>query len=295
MAVVVNTNVSSLVAQRNLTNAQNAMNTSMKRMSTGMKINSAADDAAGLYVAKGLETQIRGSQQAVQNVEVGVNVLQTAEGDLSTIQDNLLRIKDLMIQAANDYYSTDAKNAIRNEVEQRMNEINRLSSASNFNGIYLLNGSVPSTGLRLQIGAGSPTFENSITVKGVFASASCGALGMLTVSSGSGAGAITSTLDGVFATTTACAAFIANCDSAITSITTKRANLGVAQNRMSSAASSLAITIENLTASKSTIMDTDVAAESSNYTKAQILQQSTAALLVQANSLPQVALQLIRG
>lgn len=294
MAVVVNTNVSSLIAQRNLTSAQNAMNTSMKRMSTGVKINSAADDAAGLYVAKGLETQIRGSQQAVQNVEVGVNVLQTAEGDLSTIQDNLLRIKDLMIQAANDYYSTDAKTAIRNEVEQRMNEINRLSSASNFNGIYLLNGSIPSTGLRLQIGAGSATFENSITVKGVFSSASCGALGMIT-GTGTGAAAITTTLDGVFANTSSCAAFIANCDAAITNITTKRADLGVAQNRMTSASSSLAITIENLTASKSTIMDTDVAAESSNYTKAQILQQSTAALLVQANSLPQVALQLIGG
>lgn len=291
MAVVVNTNVTSLITQNNLNAATNTLATSMKRMSTGLRINSAADDAAGLYVGKGLEKQISGSRVAQQNVQIGINVLQTAEGDLTTIQDNLLRIRDLSVQAANGTYSTDSLNAMKNEVEQRMYEINRLSAASNFNGIYLLNGSIPSTGLRLQVGADSDPATNAIFVKGVFSSASCGSLGLIT---GTGSAGVAAGVAAAFANATAAAAFIANVDTALNQVTTKRSNIGITQNRITSATDSLAITIENLTSSKSTIMDTDVASESSAYMQAQILQQASASLLVQANSLPQIALQLIQ-
>lgn len=290
MAIVVNSNITAIKTQNSLNSANEDVSKSIQRMSTGLRINSAADDAAGLYVGKGLEKQISGSKVAQQNVQIGVNVLQTAEGDLTTIQDNLLRIRDLSVQAANGTYSTDSLNAIKNEVKQRMYEVNRLAAASNFNGMYLLNGTVPSAGLRLQVGADADAATNAIYVQNVFTSASCGALGLIT---GTGTTGIDEAVTTGFASSESAAAFIANVDTALDNVTTRRSEIGVTQNRITSASDALAITIENLTASKSTIMDADIASESTNYMQAQILQQASASLLTQANALPQIALTLI--
>ena len=289
MAIIVNTNMSALKTQANLNSATNSLNTALNRMSTGLKINSAADDAAGMFVASNLNTQIRGSKIAQSNVATGINVLQTAEGDYGVIEDNLLRIRDLATQAANGVYDEKSLKAMKDEVDARVAEINRVAKSSNFNGLSLLDGQgIPDTGLRLQVGANSDSTMNAIYVEAnVFANASAQALKLY------GADATFTTIEKAFANSSAAAQFIADVDVALQDVTTRKATIGAVQNRLNSAADSLVTTIENATSAKSTIMDADIAEESANYTKAQILQQTSATLLVQANQLPALALNLI--
>ena len=289
MAIIVNTNMSALKTQANLNSATNSLNTALNRMSTGLKINSAADDAAGMFVASNLNTQIRGSKVAQSNVATGINVLQTAEGDYGVIEDNLLRIRDLATQAANGVYDEKSLKAMKDEVDARVAEINRVAKSSNFNGLSLLDGQgIPDTGLRLQVGANSDSTMNAIYVEAnVFANASAQALKLY------GADATFTTIEKAFENSSAAAQFIADVDVALQDVTTRKATIGAVQNRLNSAADSLVTTIENATSAKSTIMDADIAEESANYTKAQILQQTSATLLVQANQLPALALNLI--
>ena len=290
MAIIVNTNMSALKTQANLNSATNSLNTALNRMSTGLKINSAADDAAGMFVASNLNTQIRGSKIAQNNVATGINVLQTAEGDYGVIEDNLLRIRDLATQAANGVYDDKSLQAMKDEVNARVAEIDRIAHASNFNGLNLLDGSIADTnpnGLRLQVGANSEADTNAIYVEAnVFTSASAATLGLFGNTN-------VDTVEKAFANASAAAQFIASVDVALQEVTTRKATIGAVQNRLNSAADSLVTTVENATSAKSTIMDADIAEESANYTKAQILQQTSATLLVQANQLPALALNLI--
>lgn len=279
MAIIVNTNLSALKTQNNLNNATNMLNTSLERMSTGFKINSSKDDAAGMYIATGLNTQIRGSKVANTNVSIGSNLLSTVEGDIDTIMEHLNRIRDLATQASNSVYDTDAQNAMLDEVNARLDEIDRVAKGSNFNGLKLLDGTT--TSVRLQVGANADPTANAIQVSGVFAKSDSTALGIKT-----GATA-------AFASATAAAKYIGTVDTAINTLTTSKSKLGAYQNRLDSTAAALSTTIENATAAKSTIMDADIAEESANYTKARILQQTSATLLVQANALPSIALNLI--
>ena len=291
MAIIVNTNMSALKTQANLNSATNSLNTALNRMSTGLKINSAADDAAGMFVASNLNTQIRGSKVAQNNVATGINVLQTAEGDYGVIEDNLLRIRDLATQAANGVYDDKSLQAMKDEVNARVAEIDRIAHASNFNGLNLLDGSIAQespNGLRLQVGANSEADTNAIYVEAnVFASASAATLGLFGNTN-------VDTVEKAFANASAAAQFIASVDTALQEVTTRKATIGAVQNRLNSAADSLVTTVENATSAKSTIMDADIAEESANYTKAQILQQTSATLLVQANQLPSLALNLIQ-
>lgn len=281
MAIIVNTNISSLVSQRNLTNATNSLNTSLQRMSTGYKINSAKDDAAGMYIATNLDTQIRGSKVAQSNVATGANMLQVAEGDLDVIKTNLQRIRDLSVQASNGVYSADSLAAMQKEVTARAAEITRTATASQFNGLNLLDGTTAD--LRLQVGANAAANQNALTVDGtIFAAADADTLELTDAN-----------ITAAFAGATAAAAFITTVDAALTNINTRKSDIGALQNRLDSAAASLVTNIENSSAAKSTIMDADIAEESSAYTKAQILQQTSAALLTQANQLPSLALKLI--
>ena len=293
MAIIVNTNMSALKTQANLNSATNTLNTSLNRMSTGLKINSAADDAAGMFVASNLNTQIRGSKIAQSNVATGINVLQTAEGDFGVIEDNLLRIRDLATQAANGVYDQKSLTAMEDEVKARVDEINRIAKSSNFNGLNLLDGSISQrdkSGLRLQVGANSATETNAIYVAPeVFDNASAQALGLYGDKS---VNKFTS-IEKAFEFASTAAKFIADVDVALQNVTTRKATIGAVQNRLNSAADSLVTTIENATSAKSTIMDADIAEESANYTKAQILQQTSATLLVQANQMPALALNLI--
>ena len=305
MAIIVNTNISALKTRTNLNNATNSLNQALERMSTGYKINSAKDDAAGLYVATGLETQIRGSKVALNNISTGNNVLQTVEGDLDAILDNLNRIRDLATQAANSVYDTDALNAMKQETDARIAEIERISLASNFNGLQLLAGGndLETNGLRLQVGANANADANAIVVDGeIFQKTDATKLGTGVEAGDLNGGGEINAGDSVadaakvaFNAATTAADFIAVLDDAIDTISSRKSTIGAMMNRLESAEASLTTTIENATAAKSTIMDADIAEESAEYTKQQILQQTSSALLVQANNLPSLALNLIGG
>lgn len=285
MGIVVQTNVTSLIAQNNLTTATKRMDQAMERMTTGYKINTAKDDAAGLYVATSLDKNIRGSEIAQKNVQMGNDMISVAEGDLSGIQDNLLRIRDLALTGANGIYDQASLDAIKAEVEARVAEIDRVANVSEYNGKKLLNGDVEK--ITLQVGAN--TSENDIIdIEGVFGKATASALGVATDT-------ITTAFQIVDGedTTEKLHTFVDTVDVALEDVQTRRTEIGAIQNRLDSAAQSLTTTIENLTSSKSTIMDADIAAESTEYINAQILQQAAGALLVQANQTPQIALSLI--
>ena len=286
MGIVVNTNVPAIMVQRNLSTATDNLNASIEKMSTGLRINRAADDAAGLYVASGLEKQIRGSEICEGSVQTGINILGIAEGDLSLINEHLMRIRDLAVEAASDYYTQAARDAMAEEALARTTEINRIAGASNFNGLLLLSSgtTIPAAGLAIQVG---PNSSDTVTITGVFGAADAATLGldiskMVATASGD-----------YFYDTTGATTLIGLCDTAITTVNGKVAKIGANQSRLESAYDSLTVSIENLSAAKSTIMDADIAKESTEYTKQQILQQTAAALLIQANQSPGVALSLI--
>ena len=289
MAIIVNTNMSALRTQNNLNNATNALNTALERMSTGSKINSAKDDAAGMYVATNLNKLIGGSKIAQSNIETGNNVLSTVEGNLDVILDNLNRIRDLTVQASNGVYDENSQKAMSDEVVARLKEIDRIAESAEFNGLKLLNGkggNLATDGLRLQVGANADPNANCINVDATV---------FQTMSAEAGLGLDASAIETTFQDPDAAAAYIETIDDAIEDVNTRKATIGAIQNRLDAAASSLTTTIENATAAKSTIMDADIAEESAEYTKQQILQQTSASLLVQANNLPSLALTLIGG
>lgn len=305
MAIIVNTNVTALKTQKNLNSATNSLNKSLERMSTGLRINKAGDDAAGLYVATGLNTQIRGSKVAQDNVATGNNVLSTMEGDLSVILDNLNRIRDLSVQAANSIYDESAMAAMKDEVSQRLAEIDRISLASNFNGLQLLagEGTLAEQGLRLQVGANADAAANCILIEPDFFAEAMDSKNLgkdykgqlpngTTLDANNG---LSGNIDEAFANASNAAQYIDIIDAAIDNISTKKSTIGATMNRLDAALDSLTTVIENNTAAKSTIMDADIAEESAEYTKAQILQQTSSALLVQANALPQIAINLVQG
>ena len=303
MAIIVNTNMSALKTQKNLNNASNSLQTALERMSTGLKINKAADDAAGLYVATNLNTQISGSKVAKNNISTGNNVLSTLEGDLDVILDNLNRIRDLSVQAANSIYDESAMGAMKDEIDQRLQEIDRISLASNFNGLQLLagEGQLAENGLRLQVGANADSAANAISLdETFFAKTDSTTLGTsytgqlpngTTLHASDG---LSGNLDAAFANASSAAKYIDIIDAAIDDISSKKFTIGATMNRLDAALTSLTTVIENNTAAKSTIMDADIAEESAEYTKQQILQQTSSALLVQANQLPSLALNLIQ-
>ena len=289
MALVVQTNTLALNSQKNLNKATSAMNTAMERLSTGYKINKAADDAAGLYVASNMTSQIGGSEKARDNANIGINMLQTAEGSLSTIESNLQRIRDLTVQAGNEVYSAESLSAMAMEVNARLSEITRIADVAEFNGLKLLSHTSAMGDVTLQIGANSNAAENTITLTDVFTDTTITANGLdigSTKYQNAFAGGNASQI-------TDAQAYLSAIDVALENIATKRSKIGAFQNRLNSAIETLTVNIENLSAARSTIQDTDVAVESSNYIKNQILQQSTTAMLSAANQAPQVALNLI--
>lgn len=289
MSIVVQTNTLALNSQKNLSKATSSMNQAMERLSTGYKINKAADDAAGLYVASNMTSQIGGSEKARDNANIGINMLQTAEGSLTTIQDNLQRIRDLTVQAGNQVYSAESLAAMQMEVDARLAEITRIADVAEFNGLKLLSHDGSMGDVTLQVGANSNAAENTITLTDVFTDTTVTAAG-LDVGSTKYEKAFTGGDTNQIANAQA---YLSAIDIALETVATKRSKIGAFQNRLNSAIDTLTVNIENLSAARSTIQDTDVAVESSNYIKNQILQQSTTAMLSAANQAPQVALSLI--
>jgi flagellin len=281
MSIVVNTNVSSILVQRSLQSATSGIGKSLEKLSTGYRINKAADDAAGLTISESLKSQARGAQVAAQNAQTGINLMQTAEGDLAIIQDNLQRVRDLAVQAANGTNGSAERTAIQSEVQQRVNEIDRIASSSSFNNIQLLDGTQSS--LSLQIGANAAGSLNAINI--------CSGTNPLENANASTLGV--SGVSAAFASATTAAAYIDTVDDAIDTVSTRRSAIGSLQNRLESAITSLNIQYENMSASESRIRDVDVAQEAAVFTKNQILQQASATLLAQANQSPAIALSLI--
>ncbi len=286
MAIVVNTNIQSIKVQNNLNSVTDAMNQAMERMTTGLKINSAADDAAGLVISKGIEVQTRGTQVAKSNAQSGINLLQTAEGNLAVMQDNFMRIRDLTLQAMNGGQTEEQLAAMQEEATARLAEIDRIATGAKFNTFDLFGGATHDGAdekVTLQIGTGSDSATNTLEISDVFNDAH--------VSTLTGQAAFTSSFVG-----TDLAAMqdqLDQLDVAITEISSRRGTIGAVSNRLSSAMEQLDTQYENLSAANSRIKDADIATESSNYTQNSILQQASAALLVQANQQPNIALSLI--
>ena len=388
MAAIINTNVIALNAQRNLNSSQNALATTLQRLSSGLRINSAKDDAAGLAISERMTSQIRGLNQAVRNANDGISMSQTAEGALGEIGNNLQRIRELAVQSGNASNSVSDRTALNNEVQQIKAEIDRVASTTAFNGIKLLDGTF--TNQAFQVGANvgetisitslvnaqSSSLGTSTTttanVTGIAATAftavtdniavgdlkingvSVGAItaggtaplqgaavaaainlvsgtsnvtatadaaGLVTLTNTSGgtttvamSGTANTARTGLTAATTAVTTAsvvgfagvnvsttagaqnaISSMDSALSALNAARADLGAYQNRFSSAVSNLQTTAENLSASRSRIVDTDFAAETAVLSRNQVLQQAGTAMLAQANALPQSVLALLRG
>lgn len=280
MALTINTNVASLNAQRNLTGTQSSLATSLQRLSSGLRINGAKDDAAGLAIAERLQSQIRGFNVATRNANDAVSLMQVADGGAEQISNNVQRMRELAVQAANGTLNSGDRDNLQVEFAALGKEISRLAEATKYNSIDLLN-SGGETEFTFQVGAGT-TANDQITVSSVDLRAS----GDLAIDSGN--------IDITGSTASNALAAITNLDSAINTITSTRAGFGAALNRATAVISSLQIAVENQSAARGRIIDTDFASETANLSRSQILQQAGTAMLAQANALPQQVLSLLQ-
>ena len=284
MSLVVNTNIASLNAQRNLSTSGSQLATTLQRLSSGLRVNSAKDDAAGLAVSQAFTAQIRGNTQAVRNANDGISLGQTAESALGQIGSNVQRIREIAVQASNGTISNSNRSQLQKEVDQLTQEISRTVATTNFNGTNLLSGA---NSLTFQVGAdGATNNQVSLTTTNLAVSGSGGLYTFNATLTNTGTVDVT--------TQAAASAALANLDTDITQVTTQRATFGSVQNRFEAVISNLQNYVENLQAARSRILDADFAAETANLTRGQILQQAGVAILSQANSLPQTALSLLR-
>lgn len=309
MALVVNTNITALIAQANLKKNTFSVQQSMTELSSGLRINSAADDAAGLTIAKNLQGQIQGNQQALQNSQDGTSILQITEGALNTIGNDMQRIRQLVVQAGNGTNSQQQLNAIAQEIGARAADIDRIANSTSFNGIGLLSGSAIAAGsCRLQIGANSPVATNTLDIASALATCTCSALGFYSGNYGAVATAIASAgnvWDPTGSQTIAsftnlisgdvARVFLSAIDVSINNITGRLSQIGAYENQLQSVQSNLQSSITNFTASNSRIMDADVASASSTLVQNQVLQQAAVTVLSQANQTPQLALTLLKN
>ncbi|MEH8196464.1 MULTISPECIES: flagellin N-terminal helical domain-containing protein [Aeromonas] len=291
MAMFINTNVSSLNAQRNMTNSTKSLDTSYTRLASGLRINSAKDDAAGLQISNRLTSQINGLDQGNRNANDGISLAQTAEGAMDEVTGMLQRIRTLAQQSANGSNSAKDRQALQKEVDQLGAEVNRISSATTFAGTKLLDGSFGGT---FQVGADanqtigfSLSQAGGFSISGISAAVTAGTADSIFVSGSAGA------ID--ISTQSTAQDVLGAVDSMLEVVDGKRAELGAVQNRMDSTIRNQANISENVSAARSRIRDADFATETANMTKQNILQQAASSVLSQANQRPQAALQLLQG
>ena len=291
MAITVNTNMAALTAQSSLNKATTKMNTAMERMTTGYRINSSKDDAAGMAVANKLNYKVSSLKVAQDNGQMGASLLDTAEGVLGVMKDNLVRIRDLTEQAANGTYGTDAMKAIKTEVGARLAEISRMANSSEFNGRVLFSEDTKTgitSDINLQVGITSAGESVIKLDKALFAKATATALFNGTNITNTKAG-----LDTIYNDDSSARDFLTKIDTALADITNRTTQIGGNQQRILSAIESAGVMETNLTSAASLIQDADIAEESSNYIKQQILQQTSASLLATANQAPSIAMNLV--
>jgi len=281
MASVVNTNVMSLNAQKSLSRTNSSLQTAMERLSSGLRVNSAKDDAAGLAIANRMTSQIRGMTVAQRNANDGISLAQVAEGSMQTITDTLQRMRDLSVQAANEGgVSGGDKSKLDSEFQQLQDEIGRIIDNTEFNGKKVLKGSI--AGAVFQVGANTDS-DNQISVTISNLSGASGLASVLAAAASIGSGATVTAVQGV----------IDSIDAAIQKVDSMRSDLGAVQNRFSATIDNLANAIENQSAARSRIMDADFAVETANLSRSQILQQAGTSMLAQANQAPQSVLGLL--
>lgn len=276
MGLRISTNVASINAQKNLGNTQKSMNQSLARLSSGFRINQAADDAAGLAISENLKAQIRGLRQAQRNANDGISLVQVAEGGLNEVSNMLIRLRELAVQASSDTIGDTERKFLDVEYQQLKSEIQRVSEVTTFNGRDLLNG----TGglIDIQVGTHNDSFKDRISFNASAANSSLEALGLSAELVASKEGAQNS-IDVV--------------DKALVSVNAIRANFGAMQNRLNSTVTNISVSDENYSAANSRIRDADIANESSELTRNNILMQAGVSVLSQANSMSQVALKLL--
>jgi len=276
MGMQISTNVSALNAYRNLSNTQNDLSKSLEKLSSGFRINRAADDAAGLAISEGLRSQVNGLNVAARNAQDGISVIQTAEGALTEVHSILQRVRDLTAQGANDSNNAKSRDAIQKEINTLGDELTRIAGSTNFNGIKLLSGGDT---LTFQVGAGSVAAEDQISVA---------------LTDFATLGADIKTLAATMTDAATYGTALAGIDTQIQAVSTARAGYGALQNRFESTINSLNVSAENLAAAESRIRDTDMASEMVKFTSANILSQAGTAMLAQANQANQGVLQLLR-
>ncbi len=281
MSLSIVTNVQSLKVQQNLTSATDKLNTAIERMTTGYKINSAKDDAAGYGIAAQMSAKLSSYDVASNNAQIGLDMLTTTEENYSLINEHLQRIRDLTEQAANGTYSDDSRAAIQAEITSRLDEIDRIAASAEYNGMLLMDGSTGE--VNIQVGIDGSANSRVALSADLFEDASAQSL----------IGVANATFAQDCSAADTAAAQLTKLDNAIDDISTRVTSLGASQNRLESAIDSIMVTTENLTSSLSTVKDADIAEESTRYLQAQILQSAATTLLSTANQTPSIALQLI--
>lgn len=283
MALTVNTNTTSLGVQKNLNRASDALSTSMTRLSSGLKINSAKDDAAGLQIANRMTSQIRGQTMAIKNANDAISIAQTAEGAMQEQTNILQRMRELAIQSRNDSNTEDDRTALDKEFQSMTKELDRIAASTQLNNKNLLDGST-TTAMVFQVGSNTGS-DNQISITLTDAMDTTGALSALSSKSITGAASdIEANFSGAMTAI----------DEALKNINTTRADLGAVQNRLTSTIANLQNINENAEAARGRVQDTDFAAETAQLTKQQTLQQASTSVLAQANQLPSAVLKLLQ-
>jgi flagellin len=287
MPQTINTNLNSLTAQRNLNTSQASLATSMQRLSSGLRVNSAKDDAAGLAIAERMNTQVRGMNVAIRNANDGISLAQTAEGAMGAVSDALQRMRELAVQARNSTNSDQDKDSLDKEFGELAKEIQRVLGGATFNNKHVLGADAGS--LTFQVGANTSSDDTiSITTTKMTTAGEITTVAG-TDNTGAGRAKIDSTADA-----TALGTVIDDIDAALDKVNSERATLGASQSRFDAVIGNLQVAAENQTAARSRIVDADFAAETANLSRAQILQQAGTAMVAQANQLPQTVLTLLR-
>ena len=282
MALTINTNIASIDAQRNLSSSQMSLATSMQRLSSGLRINSAKDDAAGLSIAERMNAQVRGMNVAVRNSNDGISLSQTADGALAQVSNSLQRMRELAVQARNSTNSSSDKDSLNKEFGQLQSEITRVLGGTTFNGKHMLG--ADATTLNFQVGANT-TADDTVSIKTVNM-VTDSTMATVTQSTQS---SIDSSND-----SSAIGTVIDNIDKAIDDVNDTRATFGATESRFDSIISNLQSSVENQTAARSRIMDADFASETANMSRANVLQQAGTAMIAQANQQPSQVLTLLR-
>jgi flagellin len=282
MPMTINTNLLSLNAQRNLNGSQSALATSMQRLSSGLRVNSAKDDAAGLSIAERMNTQVRGMNVAQRNANDGISLAQTADGALASVSDTLQRMRELAVQARNSTNSSSDRDSLNQEFSQLASEIQRVLGGTTFNGSAILAG-----------GAGTLTFQvgPNVTSNDTISVATKNLTTASTITNVTNVSVVINST----ASVAAIGSVITNLDTAIDAVNTQRATFGATQNRFAAVISNLQISAENQSAARSRIMDADFATETAALSRAQILQSAGTAMVAQANQAPQSVLKLLQG